>query len=409
MREYQSKRRIAGIAAGVVILLLITNSGLMWWNARIIAENRIIEKQTDDVTSTIAQMAIHVIHNPDLATRSYALFGEERYLSPLRIAIQKKDSIFAILEETLPRQGYHVIELNVLRDSVNSYIRENQALIGLIREGRKNEFLSLANRDKGYLLWLQYETLANKINAFEDRLKREATARYTAAEKSNSVIQLLLLVVCIPTLISLLIFTSRSFRFEKSLRQSEAEKAQLLEWQNQQLEKAVEERTREINIQKEAIQKQCEELGLQNNALVESKKLHLDLYTRSLVEKSEIISQLSDEIEALRKNHSHDPQQLKKFNQVLHATILTEQDWNSFKETFESVYPEFFGALRFRLPDITVSELRLAALIKLNMSLKEAAAALGISADSVKKSRYRLKKKIGLSENDSLEEYIRAI
>ncbi|HEY8938181.1 MAG TPA: hypothetical protein VIM65_23325, partial [Cyclobacteriaceae bacterium] len=49
---------------------------------------------------------------------------------------------------------------------------------------------------------------------------------------------------------------------------------------------------------------------------------------------------------------------------------------------------------------------RLSALIKLNLSIKEMASMLGISPESVKKSRYRLKRKLGLTENDVLEEFI---
>ncbi|HET9433765.1 MAG TPA: hypothetical protein VFO37_08415, partial [Chitinophagaceae bacterium] len=102
-------------------------------------------------------------------------------------------------------------------------------------------------------------------------------------------------------------------------------------------------------------------------------------------------------------------EQVQNFSKVLHSTILTDDDWEQFKKAFESVYPNFFATLRFRFVDITAAELRLAALIKMNLSLKEAANTLGISADSVKKSRYRLKKKIVLSEEDSLEEFIRAL
>jgi hypothetical protein len=131
------------------------------------------------------------------------------------------------------------------------------------------------------------------------------------------------------------------------------------------------------------------------------------MYSHNLIEKSEIISRLSDEIESLKANHATDQEQVKNFSKVLNSTILTEEDWEKFKKTFEEVYPNFFGSLRYKFPDVTASELRLSALIKLNLSLKEASNTLGISSESVKKSRYRLKKKIALTEEESLEEFIR--
>jgi hypothetical protein len=128
-----------------------------------------------------------------------------------------------------------------------------------------------------------------------------------------------------------------------------------------------------------------------------------------LLEKSELVEQLSVEVETLKKKSVLDQEQVQNFNKVLHSTILTDDDWEQFKKAFESVYPNFFATLRYRFIDITAAELRLAALIKMNLSLKEAANTLGISADSVKKSRYRLKKKIVLTEEDSLEEFIRGL
>jgi hypothetical protein len=93
----------------------------------------------------------------------------------------------------------------------------------------------------------------------------------------------------------------------------------------------------------------------------------------------------------------------------LHSAILTDDDWENFKKAFEEVYPRFFAKIRYHYPDITVSELRLSALIKLKLSLKESASMLGISPESIKKSRYRLKKKFDLPEKETLEDFINKI
>ncbi len=97
------------------------------------------------------------------------------------------------------------------------------------------------------------------------------------------------------------------------LRKSEAEKAEILQTQNENLEQVVKERTmeiqnqnnilqvqheeistknREIVAQKDELQRQREELAAQNMALIASKKEQLDLYSRRLLEKSELIEQL---------------------------------------------------------------------------------------------------------------------
>lgn len=139
---------------------------------------------------------------------------------------------------------------------------------------------------------------------------------------------------------------------------------------------------------------------------LESKRQLLDFYTQKLREKSDMIDKINDDLETLRQKSADEDTEIVKFNRILHAAILTDEDWENFKKAFEEVYPGFFASLRYQYPDITVSELRLSALIKLKLSLKESASMLGISPESIKKSRYRLRKKFDLYEKETLEDFI---
>jgi len=89
--------------------------------------------------------------------------------------------------------------------------------------------------------------------------------------------------------------------------------------------------------------------------------------------------------------------------------IHTDEDWDFFKKAFDEAYPGFFGALRYSYPELTPAELRLSALIKLKLSIKESAAVLGISLESVRKARYRLRKKLMIHEEENLEEFIERV
>ena len=57
-------------------------------------------------------------------------------------------------------------------------------------------------------------------------------------------------------------------------------------------------------------------------------------------------------------------------------------------------------------PNISPSETKLAALLKLNFSSKEISNILGISTESVKTSRSRLRKKLGLTREDNLVDFL---
>ncbi len=87
--------------------------------------------------------------------------------------------------------------------------------------------------------------------------------------------------------------------------------------------------------------------------------------------------------------------------------ILTEADWQHFRDGFEQSFPGFLYHLRSHLPPLTTSETRLFLLLKLGFDTREIAGILGISIESVWKSRQRLRKKLALKETIDFDEFIR--
>lgn len=143
-------------------------------------------------------------------------------------------------------------------------------------------------------------------------------------------------------------------------------------------------------------------------------KQQLSDYIETLKEKSIQIISLEDQI----KNTLGEEKALKFLSEGLQTTeelidniygfkILTDEDWLRFKRYFDNVYPGMIQRLRELQPDITAAEQRLFMLIRLNSESKEIADMLGISPESVRKTKYRLKKKLSLSEDISLDDYIR--
>lgn len=88
------------------------------------------------------------------------------------------------------------------------------------------------------------------------------------------------------------------------------------------------------------------------------------------------------------------------------STILTEEDWLAFKNYFQNIHPGYIGRLRMAYPEMTTAEERLFLLVKINHTTKEIAHILGISEDSVKKSRARLRKRLIISKEVVLENFV---
>jgi DNA-binding CsgD family transcriptional regulator len=139
---------------------------------------------------------------------------------------------------------------------------------------------------------------------------------------------------------------------------------------------------------------------------IETKNWQLDNFTRKMVEKSELVEELRSQIEQFRSEVIIPRERIENVTQILNSSILTEDDWEQFKLLFEQVHRNFFAELRLKHPGLTAAEIRIAALLKLNLSTREMASMLGISAESVNKARYRLRKKLDLHPEQDLQEFI---
>ncbi|MDR2148810.1 MAG: hypothetical protein LBE91_20405 [Tannerella sp.] len=124
---------------------------------------------------------------------------------------------------------------------------------------------------------------------------------------------------------------------------------------------------------------------------------HLKDFIANIAEKEQLIEQL------IRQGADENLEELHKLKQ---SVILTPDDWEQFKIAFETVHPTFFRKVRKRIPDITAAELRLLALVKIKMTKKEIAAALGVSINSIHNTWHRIRKKIPNSNDLTVEKFV---
>ena len=116
-------------------------------------------------------------------------------------------------------------------------------------------------------------------------------------------------------------------------------------------------------------------------------------YMTQVQEKNQLIDTISAQL------HQDEPTSASRpaIKSLLNRVILTEADWQQFKDLFEDVYPGFFSALLTRYPELTKAEIRLLALLKLQIDSIQMSRMLGISPESIHKTTYRLRKKLGVS------------
>lgn len=136
-----------------------------------------------------------------------------------------------------------------------------------------------------------------------------------------------------------------------------------------------------------------------------SAKEQLDMFRQNIIEKTNLIEKLQAQVEQKETT----AEQFQILEELSQQTILTENDWERFKKLFEKIHPGFFIKLKQRSIDITVAEQRMAALTRLHLTAKQMASMLGISPISVHKTRQRLKQRLQLDGEVSLEEAISRI
>lgn len=83
-----------------------------------------------------------------------------------------------------------------------------------------------------------------------------------------------------------------------------------------------------------------------------------------------------------------------------------DEYWRLFHENFDLIHKAFFRHLREQYPQLTSNDLRLCAYLRLNMTTKDIAHQTGLSVRGVEGARYRLRKKLRLSENQDLVAFL---
>lgn len=146
-------------------------------------------------------------------------------------------------------------------------------------------------------------------------------------------------------------------------------------------------------------QKQLREQQMQNE--IEFKESQLSAMTLQMVQKNELLQELKEKLDK-HKITSQD----QSIHKIINKGLNQDKDWSDFNTYFESINKNFYTRLKQAYPDISLNDLKICALIKMNLSIKEMAAVLNISPDSVKTSRYRLRKKLQMNTEDNLTDFI---
>ena len=123
---------------------------------------------------------------------------------------------------------------------------------------------------------------------------------------------------------------------------------------------------------------------------------------------SKIIRSTINHLNELIKNHSQNElyQELIDMQRNLEMKIENQDNWEIFKLRFVEVHKDFFDNLNKKHPGLTKTELKFCAYLHINLSSEQIGSILNVSPHAIKKTRYRIRKKLDLKTTDSLDAYI---
>jgi AraC family transcriptional regulator, chitin signaling transcriptional activator len=156
--------------------------------------------------------------------------------------------------------------------------------------------------------------------------------------------------------------------------------------------------------EKEAIFR--DKVQLEEDVIFKSKELAN--YTMLLVKKREFLSEIFELLDGLRESIRHDQarQTVRDIQKKINANLQSEEHLKVFEANFERVHHQFFSRLKANFPDLSAKELQLCAFVKMNLTNKEIASILNLSVRGIETARYRLRKRLAISQEQDMADFL---
>lgn len=148
---------------------------------------------------------------------------------------------------------------------------------------------------------------------------------------------------------------------------------------------------------------------LRTNRELERERRKVVSSALAMTEKDNVLEAVLSDISEMKKGGEIGEAQIRQLEQNVKMHLIGRQDWEDFKVLFEKVHPGFSSLLKATYPAVTEGDIRLSIYLKAGMNTKQIARMLQLQPDSVKKNRQRLRRHLGLTADQSLEDLLRSL
>ncbi len=135
---------------------------------------------------------------------------------------------------------------------------------------------------------------------------------------------------------------------------------------------------------------------------VQSKASEVAGKSLSIAKQSEMIESIQ---RILEEEKSMDTLKAK-IKKAIKTNAINQREWENFEKNLIQSHEEFVQKLTSTYPELTSKDIKLSIYLRMNLSSKEIAPLMNISYRGVELHRYRLRKKIQLSSEESLSRFM---
>lgn len=128
--------------------------------------------------------------------------------------------------------------------------------------------------------------------------------------------------------------------------------------------------------------------------------------------KQDILKEIKDRLTQIKQLRDDPEQGLKAINELIlytNSNMLVDENLIEFQTNIEEINYKFFDTLKLQFSDLTELDMQVCGLIRLGLSNKEIASMRNVSYKAVKMSRYRIRKKLNLGEEDDMVQFLKSI
>ncbi len=161
----------------------------------------------------------------------------------------------------------------------------------------------------------------------------------------------------------------------------------------------------EKKLKEEEARALLEEERLKNE--IESRNRKLSAKALHLIERNELLASIVVDLEASQGLEQES--KLRAYIRKLKGLIKSDNEWEDFIKHFEEVNQGFLSDVKEKHPELNANDLRFISYVYMNLTTKEIAAILSITAGACRKRKERISKKMNLTDSSKLYDYLSTI